>query len=109
MPRGDRTGPWGMGPMTGRRAGYCAGFDMPGYGNPGPRRGFGRGFGWRHRHFARGVAGWPGYGYHPAWAMPPAAPRMTQEQEAGWLKAQAADLEEELKQINERLSSLEQE
>jgi len=24
MPRGDRTGPRGMGPMTGRRAGYCA-------------------------------------------------------------------------------------
>lgn len=26
MPRGDRTGPMGMGPMTGRGAGYCGGF-----------------------------------------------------------------------------------
>jgi hypothetical protein len=34
MPRGDRTGPAGMGPMTGRAAGYCAGYGMPGYRNP---------------------------------------------------------------------------
>ena len=34
MPAGDRTGPSGMGPMTGRAAGYCAGNDMPGYMNP---------------------------------------------------------------------------
>ena len=32
MPRGDRTGPQGMGPMTGRGAGLCAGFNMPGLG-----------------------------------------------------------------------------
>ncbi len=25
MPRGDQTGPRGMGPMTGRAAGFCAG------------------------------------------------------------------------------------
>lgn len=29
MPGGDRTGPLGRGPMTGRGAGYCSGFDMP--------------------------------------------------------------------------------
>ena len=34
MPRGDRTGPAGMGPMTGRAAGFCAGFPVPGYINP---------------------------------------------------------------------------
>ena len=34
MPFGDRTGPAGLGPMTGRAAGYCAGFPMPGYMNP---------------------------------------------------------------------------
>ena len=34
MPRGDRTGPAGMGPMTGRAAGYCAGYPAPGYMNP---------------------------------------------------------------------------
>ena len=34
MPRGDGTGPAGMGPMTGRAAGYCAGYPVPGYMNP---------------------------------------------------------------------------
>ena len=34
MPGGDGTGPRGMGPMTGRAAGYCAGFPVPGYMNP---------------------------------------------------------------------------
>ncbi|MDI3534182.1 MAG: hypothetical protein PWQ82_547 [Thermosediminibacterales bacterium] len=31
MPRGDGTGPRGLGPMTGRGMGYCAGFPVPGY------------------------------------------------------------------------------
>jgi len=31
MPGGDRTGPEGLGSMTGRGAGYCAGNDVPGY------------------------------------------------------------------------------
>lgn len=34
MPRGDGTGPMGMGPMTGRGAGTCAGYGC----------GYGRGF-----------------------------------------------------------------
>jgi len=36
MPGGDGTGPRGMGPMTGRAAGYCAGFPVPGFANPIP-------------------------------------------------------------------------
>lgn len=47
MPRGDGTGPYGDGPMTGRRMGFCAGYD---------RSGFGRGFGFgRGRGFGRGL------------------------------------------------------
>ena len=84
MPRGDGTGPMGMGPMTGRGAGYCAGFSVPGYMNAGPgwgyRSGFGRGFGpgfgpgygrgWGRGFGRRGFgrrAGWSGvpYGYGP--------------------------------------------
>ena len=42
MPSGDRTGPSGMGPGTGRAIGYCHGFDSPGY-TKGPGRGVGRG------------------------------------------------------------------
>ena len=30
MPRGDGTGPAGFGPLTGRGAGYCAGYPVPG-------------------------------------------------------------------------------
>ena len=47
MPGGDRTGPAGMGPMTGRAAGYCTGNSYPGFASPHPpgfsgRRGFSR-------------------------------------------------------------------
>ena len=34
MPWGDGTGPRGLGPMTGRAAGFCAGYPAPGYMNP---------------------------------------------------------------------------
>ena len=40
MPAGNRTGPLGLGPMTGRAAGYCAGYPVPGYANPIPGVGF---------------------------------------------------------------------
>jgi len=43
MPRGDGTGPMGLGPMTGRGAGYCAGSGVPGFMNPIPRAGIGVG------------------------------------------------------------------
>jgi len=46
MPRGNKTGPDGNGPMTGRAQGYCTGNNQPGFmdnqGNQG--QGFGRGF-----------------------------------------------------------------
>ena len=41
MPRGDGTGQTGQGPMTGRGAGFCAGFSTPGIANPTPRQGMG--------------------------------------------------------------------
>jgi len=58
MPGGDGTGPAGLGPMTGRAAGYCAGYSVPGYMNPIPGRGyFGRGyFGWGRGFYGRGGA-----------------------------------------------------
>jgi len=34
MPFGNGTGPAGAGPMTGRAAGFCTGYPMPGYMNP---------------------------------------------------------------------------
>jgi hypothetical protein len=44
MPRGNGTGPGGMGLMTGRAAGNCAGYPVPGFMNPYGGR-FGGGFG----------------------------------------------------------------
>lgn len=72
MPGGDRTGPWGLGPMTGRRMGYCAGFQAPGFMYPGPGLGFGRGFG-LGRGFGRGFGrgrGWRGAGFGSFWGYP---------------------------------------
>lgn len=67
MPGGDRTGPWGAGPRTGRAAGFCSGYGMPGFMNRGTGFGFGgRGGGWgrgqRRQWFATGLPGWARFG-----------------------------------------------
>jgi len=64
MPKGDKTGPMGMGPMTGRGAGYCKGNDSAGYysANGGGLYGWsgccGRRHGFRHWFKATGLPGW---------------------------------------------------
>lgn len=45
MPGGDRTGPRGRGPRTGRGLGPCAGYSTPGYMKGGPGLGLGGGGG----------------------------------------------------------------
>lgn len=104
MPAGDRTGPMGMGPMTGRGAGYCAGYDVPGYANPGPGRGF-WGRGWRHWYHATGLPRWARRGYPPAWWGPPAPP--TREEEVEMLREEAEWLKEQLEAVSQRLADLE--
>ena len=116
MPAGDRTGPWGAGPMTGRGAGYCAGYPIPGYMNPigvGFGRGFGRGRGggrgYRHRFYATGLPGWAG-GY---WAMAPGVPygsafgTPAAHEELEVLKSQAKYFESALEDIKKRMQELE--
>ena len=113
MPRGDGTGPWGAGPMTGRAAGYCAGFGVPGFANPVGFRafggGWGRGRGWRRMYYATGIPGWarfPGWvPPYPGWAVPYGGQYRTNE--ADVLKEEAKALEEELRAIKERLKELE--
>ena len=124
MPGGDRTGPLGLGPMTGRAAGYCAGFDVPGYANPIPGRGMGMGFGrgrgfggrgfWgggrgrRNWFYATGLPGWIRFGaYGPfgPYGMPYQPPDPETEKQA--LKNQAEALQEELELIKKRISDLE--
>lgn len=60
MPRGDRRGPEGFGPRTGRGLGFCNGYESPGY-TRGGGRGAGRGMG-RGRGFAMG--GGRGWGFN---------------------------------------------
>jgi hypothetical protein len=106
MPGGDGTGPAGMGPMTGRGAGYCAGYSTPGAVNP-VRFGFGRGlgFGFRGGHGRRWAGPYAGYGYNVPYTPPyAAAPTWQQEMEA--LQGQSKYLEETLEEIKKRIAEL---
>ena len=112
MPRGDGMGPAGMGPMTGRGAGLCAGYPVPGYMNPAVGRGFwGWGRGRRNWFRATGVPGWAtaGFGW-PASGAPvaPLTPAMTPapQQELEALKQQASYFQDALKDIQERIDEL---
>jgi hypothetical protein len=103
MPGGDRTGPAGAGPRTGRGAGYCSGAVVPGYANPVGRLGTGRGFGgggrgWRHMFYATGLPRW-------ARGVPGFAP-MAPEDEAAALKNQADWLKSRLDAIQARLGQI---
>jgi hypothetical protein len=99
MPRGDRTGPNGLGPMTGRRMGFCAGNNNPGYMNSG--FGYGRGAGYG-RGFGRGF-GRAGYGRIYSEPLP------VQEREYGEpSKAeQLKELKAEKKEIDKAIEELE--
>jgi hypothetical protein len=63
MPSGNRTGPMGQGPGTGRSLGFCSGYDTPGYAKGfgmamGRGMGMGRGAGFgRGRNFGRFFSG----------------------------------------------------
>lgn len=123
MPRGDRTGPVGMGPMTGRAAGYCTGYPEPGFMNPIGGRGYrgrGRGFwcrgggrGFRHWYYATGLPGWARAPYsYPAMDAPadPYGPYpgqgITAKQELQGLKQQAEYFESSLNEIKKRIQEL---
>lgn len=128
MPAGDGTGPVGMGPMTGRGAGYCAGYEAPGYANAWPRAGlrlgmgwrrgwgggWGRGRGWGYGAYGVGRPFGARYGYAPpAAAAPPAgyAPygAPSAEEEIAHLRTQAEWLRDTLETITSRIEELEQE
>ena len=117
MPRGDSTGPMGGGSMTGRAAGFCAGYNTPGYANSLPGRGFGMGygrgfgfgrgfrgggFGGRNRFYATSVPGGSWFGDFSA-----PYQNIDPETEKKALKNQASALENELKFIKTRLDEIE--
>lgn len=109
MPRGDRTGPQGMGPRTGRALGLCSGYPVPGYANVGwgggaggQGLGLGRGQG-RGLGRGRGFRAQAPLAYGPP--APVAAP-LTPEQEAEALRQHAEALEGQLHAIQARIDAL---
>lgn len=104
MPRGDGTGPMGMGSMTGRGMGYCAGYAAPGFVNSG--FGMGRGRGFRRMHYATGLPGWVRYGAYP-YGSAPNAYQMPDVNEKEILQKQADFLEKQLNDVRERLKGFE--
>lgn len=91
--------------MTGRGAGWCAGYDRPGFSNPMPGRGLGLGTGYRgggrgrrNMFYATGMPGWARAGYAPP--APPAGSELTA------LQAEAAALAERLDAIKARIEAL---
>jgi hypothetical protein len=96
MARGDKTGPMGQGPMTGRSLGYCAGYDSPGF-----TRGFGGG---RGQGRGRGMANGRGFGFNAGYTN---APQANSNDEILNLKAQAESLKKAQEEIERRLKDIE--
>ena len=126
MPRGDRTGPRGLGSMTGRGLGYCAGYDTPGFARGGSRMGLGRGWsGGRDFGYGRGFGSGRGRGggyrapiYTPTYNQYPIGivPKITPEDQLAMLKQEKDFIELEMKgmksaidDISKRITDLEKE
>lgn len=122
MPRGNGTGPNGMGPMTGRAAGYCAGYNVAGFANKfsngsfernpecGPRGGGG---GWKHRHLRRQTEqtnSWQGSCEEQAdreYQTTRTGLEFSKEQELNAMKQQANQYERLLSNLLQRINKIE--
>lgn len=110
MPGGDGTGPLGQGSRTGRVMGYCVGYPIPGFMNPGfgrgfrrfGGRGFGRGFGWRRWRFAPITQAQV---WEPVQVQPQVYPP-TKEQEMQILEDEAKAIEEEQEALKQELEEI---
>jgi hypothetical protein len=119
MPRGDRTGPWSAGPMTGRGLGYCTGYEGPGYVRGGVGfggRGFfgrgiygrgawGGGYGHRNWRYATGLPRWARFGGY--WGPEGYPPAPTAAERTEMLRAHAEALRNELAAVEEDLAGIE--
>lgn len=90
MPGNDGTGPYGLGPRTGRGFGPCAGY--PVYPNQGCGMGYGRGRGYR----------WMRTGY------PVAPPPYDPAEDKVFLENQVRILENQLEQVKTHLKKLDE-
>jgi len=108
MPRGDGTGPAGLGPMTGRGAGFCAEYDTPRYRDQqtygyGRSFGFGRGMGFR---CGCGFGGGYRRRYYTSRYSGNVQPEYDEIYRNDALKRQKKFIEDELAEINRQLSDL---
>jgi hypothetical protein len=114
MPGGDRTGPMGRGPMTGRAAGFCGGYGIRGDTNA-LGRGFGQGRGrcgeggrgggrgWRHGVAAARQPGW----FHSGlWGGPAHFSAPSPAAERAYLEDVAESLQHQLGDVKKRLEML---
>lgn len=108
MPRGDRRGPNGMGPMTGRAAGFCNGSSTPGFADNGAVGGYGQG---------RGAGRGPGGGFHGAaygrgmgrgFQTAYTAPVYSKEAEKGYIENEVTILKNQLKALEGRLADIQE-
>lgn len=110
MPKGNFNGPMGMGPMSGRGAGFCAGHEAPGFAYPGHHmRGMRRawhGHGWfGHHRMPMGYHGWQSMDF-AAYEVPYPAD-MTPEEKMDMLSTREAWLQEQLEEVRKELGDLE--
>jgi hypothetical protein len=119
MPKGDRTGPMGTGAMSGRAAGICAGFSMPGYARPMNAGGAGMRAGRRRGGWRGPTAGGRGYCFRPlatgrmgrmgsggsGSALQPLDPELERES----LRNRSQVLQSELDAVNRRLAEIQPE
>ena len=112
MPGGDRTGPMGMGPRTGRGAGFCGGASGAPSGSGcmnhrrGARFGQGRGRGGRGRRnmfYATGLPGWMRSG--PGGVAPAEVPASEVERQS--LQDQVKTLQSQLDEVKRQLAQSE--
>jgi len=112
MPSGDRSGPMGAGPRTGRAMGLCAGNEVAGFATAGGWGGFGRGRGFRRRNrfYATGLTGWQRAAGVPAAQAGPAPeagePTATADQQLEALTNQVAELRQALADIQQQLAAM---
>ena len=93
--------------MTGRAAGVCAGYGVPGYAHPLPSRGFGPGRGMGYGR-AWGRRRWAGHdAWDSAWGPMAYGPVMDKSQELDMLKTQAEQIQHGLAQVQEQIKQLE--
>ena len=110
MPAGNRTGPNGEGPMTGRRLGYCPGYDSPGYMQYG--RGYrGRGYGYGRVYCGRGGYGRGRFNYPHSYpqpqfvTLPPSIEERNPEKILKDLEYHKSRLENELQMIDKAIDN----